>query len=88
MRPVPRGVADRPVDDHLAVAAHAELHRRLEPAAVEALDRLPDRLDASRLDADAARVDLGGERVVTSAREGGIADRLKGLSHDPLMPAV
>ena len=42
-----------------AVAAQAELDRRVDAAAVEALDAVPDLPDAGRLDVQLARIDLG-----------------------------
>ena len=41
--PVADGVPDGAVDEHFAVASHAELDGRMDAAAIEALNRVPDR---------------------------------------------
>ena len=59
-RTVPGGMPDGPVDQHLATAPHTELQGGMQARAVEAFHRPPDVLDASRVDANAARRDFIG----------------------------
>ena len=82
--PVAGGVADGAVDQHLAVAAHAQLDGGVDAAAVEALDGAPDRVDALGVDAERARIDLGrrvdrGDRL-RGPSEPGSASRRKATS--------
>ena len=51
-------VADRTIEDHGALAAHADRDRRMYPAAVQPLDRGPDRLDRIPRHSPVSRVRL------------------------------
>ena len=74
--PVAAGVADRPVEDDLALAADADLDGRVDAGAVHRDRRLPDPLDAVGAD----RAAVGGPRrrsVVTESRSRGMLTRLR-----------
>ncbi|MCX5742191.1 MAG: hypothetical protein NT062_06820 [Proteobacteria bacterium] len=61
-RRVAAQVADRAIEDDLAAAADAQREGGVEPGAIRADRRAPDRLDVGAVAADRARIDLGGAR--------------------------